>query len=219
MTFSIIAIDKKKKELGVACFSKAFAAGGIVPEAKLKLGAVATQSYPNVNYKEDGIELMKKFSPNKIINILTNKDKGKSLRQVIVMDFKGQSAGFTGKSNVSWAGHLLGNNFICAGNMLVGEEVLNAIKKSFESSKGSLAEKLVKSLLAGEKAGGDKRKRKFGSAGLIVEKENYGVLNIGNRYIDLRVDYSPNAILDLQKLLNVKLSNEKKWRKNKLGRK
>ncbi|MCX6750880.1 MAG: DUF1028 domain-containing protein, partial [Candidatus Pacearchaeota archaeon] len=123
---------------------------------------------------------------------------------------KGESAGFTGKNNVSWAGHLSGKDFICAGNMLVGEEVLKAIKRSFESSKGSLAERLVKSLIAGERVGGDKRNRKFGSAGLIVEKKDYGVMNIGDRYIDLRVDYSTNAIKDLQRLLNVKFSNEKK---------
>ena len=74
MTFSIIAIDRKNKELGSACFSKAFAVGGIVPEVKLKVGAVCTQSYPNVTYKEEGIELMKKYPPKKVINLLTKSD-------------------------------------------------------------------------------------------------------------------------------------------------
>lgn len=214
MTFSIIGVDKKNKELGIACFSKAFAVGGIVPEVKLKRGAVCTQSYPNVLYKEKGIELMKKYSPKKAIELLTKKDKDREIRQIIIMNSKGESAGFSGNKNVEWKGHLSGNNFICAGNMLIGERVLLEIKKTFEKSKGSLAERLIKSLIAGEKVGGDKRKRKFGSAGLIVEKKNYGVLNIGDRYIDLRVDYSSHAIKDLQKLLNVKFSNEKKWRKS-----
>jgi uncharacterized Ntn-hydrolase superfamily protein len=217
MTFSIIGIDKKNKELGIACFSKAFAVGGIVPEVKLEIGAVATQSYPNISYKEEGIELMKKFSPSKVVEILTNKDKYDDIRQVIIMNNKGESAGFSGERNVKWKGHLKGKNFICAGNMLVGERVLLEMKKSFENSKGSLAERLIKSLIFGERVGGDKRKRKFGSAGLIIEKQNYGVMNIGNRYIDLRVDYSFNAIKDLQKLLNIRFSNEKKWRKNKRG--
>jgi uncharacterized Ntn-hydrolase superfamily protein len=219
MTFSIIGIDKKNKELGIACFSKAFAVGGIVPEVKLRIGAVCTQSYPNVSYKEQGVELMKRFSPSKVIEKLTDNDKDKEIRQVIIMDNKGESAGFTGKKNVSWAGHLSGKNFICAGNMLVGERVLLEMKRAFEKSKGSLAERLIKSLIAGERVGGDKRKRKSGSAGLIIEKENYGVMNIGDRYIDLRVDNSTNAIKDLQKLLNIKFSNEKKWRKNKWGSK
>lgn len=215
MTFSIIGIDKKNKELGIACFSKALAVGGIVPEVKLEIGAVCTQSYPNVSYKKEGIELMKKFSPSNVIEVLTNKDKDKEIRQVIIMNNKGESAGFSGNKNVKWKGNLSGKDFICAGNMLVGEEVLKAMKKAFENSKGNLAERLIKSLIAGGRVGGDKRKRKFGSAGLIIEKKNYGVMNFGNRYIDLRVDYSSHAIKDLQELLKVKFSNEKKWRKKK----
>ena len=211
MTFSIIAIDRKNKELGSACFSKAFAVGGIVPEVKLKVGAVCTQSYPNVTYKEEGIELMKKYPPKKVINLLTKSDRYKETRQVIIMNSKGESAGFSGNENVGWKGHLSGKNFICAGNMLVGEEVLNAIKDTFENSKGNLSERLIKSLSAGEKVGGDKRKKKFGSAGLIIEKENYGIFGLGDRYIDLRVDNSEDAIADLNKLLRIKMSNEKKW--------
>lgn len=218
MTFSIIAIDKKNKEFGVACFSKALAVGGIVPEVKLKIGAVCTQSYPNVLYKEKGIELMKKYSPKKAIDLLINNDKDKEIRQIIVMNFKGESAGFSGEKNVCWKGHLSGKDFICAGNMLVGEEVLNAIKTTFEKSKGNLAVRLIKCLIAGENVGGDKRNRRFGSAALIIEKENYGVMGLGNRYIDLRVDYSSHAINDLQKLLKVKFSNEKRWRNNKWGK-
>ncbi len=201
--------------MGAACFSKAFAVGGIVPEVKLKIGAVCTQSYPNISYKEEGIELMKNLSPSNVIDKLIDNDKDKEIRQVILMNSKGESAGFSGEKNVGWKGHLKGRNLICAGNMLVGENVLLEMKKTFENSKGCLAERLIGSLTAGEKVGGDKRNRKFGSAGLIIEKKDYGILNIGNRYIDLRVDNSPNAIQDLKKLLKVKLSNEKKWRKSK----
>jgi uncharacterized Ntn-hydrolase superfamily protein len=215
MTFSIIGIDKNKNELGIACFSKAFAAGGIVPEIKLEAGAVCTQSYPNVNYKEDGINLMKKFPPEKVIEILTSKDKKKDIRQVIIMNNHGESSGFSGNKNVEWKGHLKGKNFICAGNMLVGERVLIEMKKAFENSKGNLATRLIKSLIAGENVGGDKRNIKFGSAGLIIEKKNYGVLGIGNRYIDLRVDNSKNAISDLKQLLKVNFANEKKWKDKK----
>jgi len=213
MTFSIIGIDKKRKEIGIACFSKFIGVGGVVPEVKFNFGAIATQSYANSNYKIEGINLIKKFNPQKVINKLTKKDKSKEIRQVIIMNSKGESAGFTGKDNVFWAGHLSGKDFICAGNMLIREKVLNNVKKSFENSKGDLSERLIKSLLAGEKAGGDKRNRKFGSAALIIEKKNYGFLGIGNRYIDLRVDYSKNAIRDLKELLKIKLKLLKKYGK------
>lgn len=217
MTFSIIGIDKNNKEIGVACFSKAFAVGGIVPEVKLNVGAVCTQSYSNVLYKEKGLALMRKLSVEKVIKKLTEEDNNKEIRQVIIMNAKGECAGFSGTKNVEWKGHLKGKDFICAGNMLVGERVLLEMKKALENSKGSLAERLIRCLIAGEKVGGDKRKRKFGSAGLIIEKKGYGVLDIGDRYIDLRVDNSENALDDLRKLLKVKLVNEKKWRKNKIN--
>ena len=110
MTFSIIGIDKKNKELGIACYSKAFAVGAIAPAINLEKGAVVTQSYPNVSYKEKGLELMKKFSPKKTITVLTKEDKDKEIRQVILMNKNGDSASFTGEKNVSWAGSLTGRD-------------------------------------------------------------------------------------------------------------
>jgi len=59
MTFSIIGIDKNKKEIGMATFTKALACGTIVPETNSEIGAIATQAYPNVLYKTKGIELLK----------------------------------------------------------------------------------------------------------------------------------------------------------------
>src|SRR3989344_4462039 len=181
MTFTIIGIDKKRKELGIACYSKAFAAGAIVPAIDLNSGVVATQAWPNVSYKEDGLKLMKKFSPENAIQIITNKDKKREFRQVILMNKSGAGFAFTGKKNTSWAGSLKGKDCICAGNTLVGERVISAMVDAFEGAKGSLAEKLVFALKAGEKLGGDKRNKKFNSSGLIVEKKKAGIFGIGNR--------------------------------------
>jgi len=213
MTFTIIGIDKKNKELGIACFSKAFAVGAIAPAADLRFGAVSTQSYPNVSYKEKGIELMKKYSPEKAISILVNSDKDKEIRQVILMNKNGQSAEFTGKKNVPWAGGIKGKDCICAGNILIGERVLIEMVKAFEKSKKSLAEKLIEALKAGEKRGGDKRKRKYNSASLIVEKNRGGIFGIGNRYLDLRADCSKDSIKELSNLLKTKLNLIKKYSK------
>ncbi|HKL24197.1 MAG TPA: DUF1028 domain-containing protein, partial [Candidatus Nanoarchaeia archaeon] len=150
MTFSIIGIDKKRGEIGIATTTKALACGAIVPDAKANIGAIATQSYPNVSYKEKALALLKKRKePKKIIESLVKKDNKKSKRQVIIMDSKGNSAGFTGKNNIGFANHFSSKNFICAGNMLSGEEVLKAVSESFSKSKGRLQDKLIKGLLAG----------------------------------------------------------------------
>ena len=216
MTFSIIGIDKKKKEIGVACFSKAFALGGIVPAVDFNSGAVATQSYPNVAYKKEGLELMKKFSSEKVILQMTGKDKGRDWRQVIVMNSKGESEGFTGKKNVIWAGHKKGKDCIAAGNMLIGEKVISNLILSFEKSRGSLASRLIKSISAAQKVGGDKRDEKFNSAAIIIEKKGRGLFGLDNRYIDLRVDDSQDSIFDLKSLIKKRQKMEDWYSKEKI---
>ena len=85
--------------------------------------------------------------------------------------------------------------------------------KAFEKTKGNLSKKLISALKAGEKCGGDKRNKKYNSASLIVEKNNKGLFGIGNRYIDLRVDYSENSIEELSNLFETKLQLNKTYSK------
>jgi len=206
MTFSIIGIDKKTGEIGVATATKAIACGAIVPLAKFGVGGVATQSYPNILYREKAISLLEKgIKPQEIINLLVKNDQRKEMRQVIVINAGGESAGFTGNGNVDFAGHISGRYFICAGNMLAGKEVLDTVSKTFVKSKGNLADRLIKSLIAGEKVGGDKRNRPYGSASLFIVKKNKGPLGIGDRWIDLRIDYSTTPIQDLKDLLKKRM--------------
>ncbi|MGV8163061.1 MAG: DUF1028 domain-containing protein [Candidatus Nanoarchaeia archaeon] len=213
MTFTIIGIDKKSKEIGVATFSKVVSVGAMVPAVDLESGVVATQAVLNVSYKENGLDLMKKHSPEKVINILTSKDKEKEVRQIILMNKKGETAVFTGDKATSWKGYAVGENCVCAGNTLVGEQVVQEAISSFENSKKPLAEKLIDALEAGNKVGGDKRKTKYNSAALIIDKKNKGVFGIGNKYLDLRVDYSRDSIKDLQKLYVEKISELRRWNK------
>jgi uncharacterized Ntn-hydrolase superfamily protein len=202
MTFSIIGVDRKSGEIGVATSTKALACGAIVPFAKAEVGGVASQSYPNILYREKAIALMEKsIKPTEVIKRLVKDDKDKEIRQVIVLNKKGTSAGFTGKKNVDFAGHVSGKDFVCAGNMLTGKEVLGKMSKAFVRSKGELADRLINALIAGEKAGGDKRNKPYGSASLFIVKKNGGPMNIGDRYIDLRIDYSNKPIQELQFLL------------------
>ncbi|OYT50789.1 MAG: hypothetical protein B6U76_12110 [Desulfurococcales archaeon ex4484_217_2] len=47
MTYSIVALDKRRKLLGVAVISGSLAVGSRVPWAKAGIGAVATQAHTN----------------------------------------------------------------------------------------------------------------------------------------------------------------------------
>jgi len=210
MTFSIIGMDKKKGEIGVATATKAMACGAYVPFAKAEVGGVATQAYTNSLYREKAIALMEKgVKPSEVIFALVKSDKGSELRQVIVINKNSVSACFTGKKTIHFAGHVSGKDFVCAGNTLVGRQVLDALSKTFVKSKGNLADRLIKSLIAGEKVGGDKRNKPYGSASLFVVKKDKGPCGIGDRWIDLRIDYSTTPIQDLQVLLEKRMEIEK----------
>src|SRR5437667_10212316 len=56
-TFSIVAIDPRNGDLGVAVASRYFAVGAVVPWAEAAVGAVATQANVNVGYGPQALVL------------------------------------------------------------------------------------------------------------------------------------------------------------------
>ncbi|GIT13038.1 MAG: hypothetical protein CM1200mP34_4440 [Verrucomicrobiales bacterium] len=126
-TFSIVGFDPKTGDLGVAVQSKFFAVGSVVPWAKAGVGAVATQSYANVDYGPEGLKrLAKGQSAKQTADALTKADSNRRLRQLGIVDAKGRSASFTGSSCKHWAGHIEKPNFCAQGNILTGEEVVRS---------------------------------------------------------------------------------------------
>jgi uncharacterized Ntn-hydrolase superfamily protein len=64
-----------------------------------------------------------------------------------------------------------------------------------------LADRLVVALLAGQKAGGDRRGQQ--SAAVLVVREKGGYAGFNDRYLDLRVDDDPHPIERLQEILEL----------------
>ena len=198
-TFSIVACDPATGELGVAVQSKFVAVGAVVPYAKAGIGAVATQALANTTYGPDGLKLLSEGkSPAEVITLLTGADPAKSQRQVGIIDSKGASVTFTGDRCIGWAGGIAGKNYAVQGNILTGEEVVKAMAKAFEQSKGEFAQRLIDALRAGQAAGGDKRGRQ--SAALLVVQEGAGYSGLNDRKRDLRVDDHPQPIEELQRI-------------------
>lgn len=196
MTFSIVAYDPKTEELGIAVQSKFIGVGSVVPWAKAGVGAVATQSFANPAYGPDGLELLAEGkSAEETVKILTANDDGRDLRQVGVIDAKGNGAAFTGKGCYDWAGDRVGKHCVAQGNILAGEAVVNDMIDTFEQTEGSLAERLLAALDAGQAAGGDIRGKQ--SAALYIVKEKGGYLQANDRFVDLRVDEHPDPIKEL----------------------
>jgi uncharacterized Ntn-hydrolase superfamily protein len=205
-TFSIVACDPQTGELGVAVESKFFSVGPVVPWAKAKVGAVATQSSANVAYGPDGLALLAAGkSPREAVTQLTNADDGRDRRQLGIVDAHGNVASFTGTNCNAWAGHYEGSNFCVQGNLLTGEEVIKAMAAAFEKARGQketeLADWLVAALQAGQEAGGDKRGQQ--SAALLVVRDKGGFGAANDRYIDLRVEDHVEPIKELARLLEI----------------
>lgn len=194
MTFSIIARCPKTLNLGVAVATASIAVGSRVPHIKANVGAIATQAKTNVEYGIKGLKLLEMgFSPRETLQSLLNRDSEREERQVIIIDADGKTAAFTGKNVLGWKGHLIGNNYAAAGNLLVSEKVIADMAEAFEKYKDrTLAERLLIALEAGQKAGGDKRG--ISSAALKVCDKN-------NLWINLRVDLHPDPIKELKRRL------------------
>jgi uncharacterized Ntn-hydrolase superfamily protein len=201
-TFSIVAFDPETNEWGIAVASKYLAVGSAVSWAKAGVGAVATQASVNVLLGNASLELMGKGKNAKeTLDELIKADSGREIRQIGVVDKNGMTANYTGAKCNPWAGAKAGKNYTCQGNLLTGPEVLDSMAKGFEETKGSLGVRLLFSLAAGEKAGGDKRGKQ--SAALLVVKPNGGPNSLGDRWLDFRVDDHPNPIDELIRVANL----------------
>ncbi|MFW9946638.1 MAG: DUF1028 domain-containing protein [Candidatus Odinarchaeota archaeon] len=202
MTFSIVAYEPKNKEWGVAVQSKFVAVGAIVPFAKANVGGIATQAYANTSYGPEGLKLLEKgLSAEETIKELIKDDEQRDERQIGIVDSHGNTSAFTGKKCFDWAGHIIGKNYSCQGNILASEDVVKAMAEAFENTKKDLVEKFFAALEAGQNKGGDRRGRE--SAAILIVKEKGAYDGGTDRYIDIRVDEHPTPIKELRKVFEV----------------
>lgn len=202
MTFSIVGCDLKEQTWGVAVASKFPAVGAVVPFAQADAGAVATQSFANTSFGPRGLEMMAVgLSAQQTLDQLLIDDPHRDLRQVGLVDSKGGSVTFTGSGCFPWAGSLAGENYAIQGNVLAGRRVIPAMERAFLNAKGNLPARLYTALLAGDRAGGDKRGRQ--SAAIYVVKPNGGYGGYLDRWIDYRVDDHETPVRRLGELLEM----------------
>ena len=202
MTFSIVGCDPERGDWGVAVASKFPAVGAVVPWARAGAGAVATQSFANVAYGPEGLELAASgLDAEEVVRRLTEPDADREQRQLGVVDASGRAATFTGGKCFDWAGGRTGPGFACQGNILVGPEVVDAMATAFGAADGELVDRLLAAVAAGDQAGGDRRGRQ--SAALLVVREGGGYGGVNDRYIDLRVDDHEQPVRELLRIFEV----------------
>jgi len=197
MTWSIIARDSVSGQFGIVVATKFFAVGARVPHIAAGIGGVATQALVNPYYGIDGVRMLREGkSPEAIVTALLASDDGRESRQLHILDAHGRIAAHTGKDCVDWCGHVKGDSFSIAGNMLAGAAVLDDTAKAYTANERlPFAQRLIAAMRAGEAAGGDKR-GKQSAALLIYDTEEWSAL-------DLRVDDHADPLAELERLERV----------------
>ena len=199
-TFTIVATDGE--EWGVAVASRVLAVGAIVPAADASLGVVATQAAVNVGWKRAGMSLLRQGKPaQQAVDLLVAEDPSPDARQLIVLDRAGRAAAHSGERCQQWSGHIVGDGFAVAGNLLAGAEVIASMASAYRSSAGPLAERLLLTLESGDSAGGDRRGRQ--SAAVQVVRPTGGIDGLDDRVCDLRVDDHPDPVRELRRLAGI----------------
>ena len=201
-TFSIVAADRASGEIGIAVQSKFLSVGAVVPWVRAGAGAIATQAFANTVYGPRALELLAGgAAPLDVAARLTETDEGRDDRQFGIVAMDGRATTFTGSRCIAYAGGIAGDGFAAQGNCLAAAAVVEALGDTFLATSGSLSDRLVAALRAGQEAGGDKRGQQ--SAALIVEKPGGGYAGFNDRYVDLRVDDHARPIDELARVLEL----------------
>jgi len=201
MTYSIIGFDPSNADLGVAVQSKFPGVGSLVPYAEAGVGAVATQAFANPRHGSVGLSILKHgATPQQAVEILLNDDPRSHERQFALIDKTGRTAAYTGADLNNWAGwsgSAAGDSCVALGNGLAGSEVVHDMVDAFQRAGGSVAERLMIALEAGEQAGGDIRGQQ--SAALLVVRRHGGYGSLDDRHVVISIYDHEQPIAELQR--------------------
>ena len=201
-TYSIVAYDEETGQLGVAVQSHWFSVGSLVPWIKAGVGAVATQSFVKVEYGPNGLKLMGKgFSAEDALKILVEEDENSAVRQVGMVDTKGNAAAFTGENCIQFAGHIVGKNYTVQANLMASSTVPTAMVRAYETTKGELVDKLLATLEAAQREGGDIRGKQ--SAAIVVTSGEPTGIAWKDKLFDLRIEDHPEPIKEMKRLIRI----------------
>ena len=188
-TWSIIMIDPRTNEIGIAgasCTYNCYGIGKIIPN----VGAIIVQAMSNNQARERGIEMiLAESTPEQIIQALRNPDFDPERQQYAVVTIKyiNSPSTYTGDSTKQFNGAFTKSGVSVQGNTLTSDSELKIIMQAVEKGQKELlniTDILMSALEAGSTSGGDKRcgEQKASSAFIIVarpdDKKPYVDLNI-----------------------------------------
>jgi uncharacterized Ntn-hydrolase superfamily protein len=178
--------------LGAVVTTSSMSVGSRCAYATAGVGAALTQHRTDPRLGPKMLErLAQGASPETIMRDLAASEPGIGWRQLAVIGADGTGAFLNGDRISSVAKGRVGRDCVAIGNILRNTGVVDAMVETFETTADQpLAERLLRSIEAGEAAGGELKQVK--SAGLVVaHKESFP-------FVDLRVDLDPQPLVQLR---------------------
>jgi uncharacterized Ntn-hydrolase superfamily protein len=200
MTFTIVALDPTTGTVGLCQGTSAMGVASRCTHVRSRVAAIGSQSHSDWRIGRRALDLAESgLDPAAIIGALRTTDAHFDYRQVGIVTVDGRVAVHTGPSCGPYAAHLTGDGFAVMGNLLVGQQVLDAMLASYEGSGASaFPERLLLAVEAGLDAGGEG-----------VQHLSSTIVVAGPRsprpLLDLRVDVAPvggDAIPELRRIFD-----------------
>lgn len=193
MTFSILVRDPETGEMGGAAATGSLCVGGWVLRGRWGAGMSASQgASPSTLWGEQALREMEAgANAYDAVSDITSADAGRGYRQLAALGMEGPGGTFSGELNTPEIGDMVFADGVASGNLLASPAVIPALVETFQSGSGTLAERLIASLFAGQSAGSDSRG--LVSAALLVIGPDRAPLS-------LRIDRSDDPLTDLAEL-------------------
>jgi uncharacterized Ntn-hydrolase superfamily protein len=202
MTFTVAIRSPKDQRIGVGVTTCSIAAGGLCLFYSKRGDLVVSQAYAS---PADGYRLAEYLNqgmgPADAFEKVRALDNDISYRQILVVPVEGPIFAYTGENPRPWCGHLVGENYVVAGNILAGKQVVEAMERVASPHDKGLEEMLLQSMEAGRDAGGQATPA---GAALTERSAALKITSTGEMpcfpLLDLRVDLHHSAVHEMRRL-------------------
>ena len=197
MTISIAARCERTGAFGVAISSSSPAVGSRCPNVRAGVGAVSSQNVTDPSLGPKLLDALQGgLDAHTALAQVSKAATHPEFRQLTVVDNSGESAVYSGAKSLGINAEVTAKNVAAAGNMLANPDVIQAMIDSFNATPDTeLADRLIRALEAGVKAGGEAGP--VHSAAVLVATE------VSWPTTNLRVDWDEDPISKLRDIYNV----------------
>lgn len=205
-TWSIIVIDPRTKEIGIAgasCTFSVYGIGGIIPNK----GAIVVQAMSNKSARNKGLQMiLANASPQEILKAIKSPEFDPEQQQyaIVCLNAMDKPQTYTGTKTNTAKGAVTSKGISIQGNTLSNNKVFNKIlRAAIKAQKAAMKiqDVLMLALEAGAEYGGDKRcgNRKASSAFLTVAKPGDDPEHPSINLIFNQQDETTNAVKGLRR--------------------